>query len=140
MVSLQTLTKEDLPFLLEVRNDKSTRKYLENNSIFTLEQCKLWFERLSHPWFIVVNEQGEKVGYFRTNHFNEVGCDIHPNHRRKGYARQAYQEYLKDKTEAKLWVFYNNFARKLYEDLGFTYDGLHKRIRGEDYIHMIWKK
>jgi hypothetical protein len=43
MIKLKPLTKEDLPFLLEVRNNESTRKYLENDSVFNLEQCTKWF-------------------------------------------------------------------------------------------------
>ena len=53
MVTLRPLTKEDLPFLLEVRNDYSTRNNLENNSIFTLEQCQTWFDNLKSPWYII---------------------------------------------------------------------------------------
>jgi L-amino acid N-acyltransferase YncA len=140
MVTLRTLTKADLPFLLEVRNDESTRKFLENNSTFTLQECEQWFERLQHPWLVIENTQQEKVGYIRTSHFDEVGCDIHPTFRRQGYAKAAYQEYLKDKTHATLWVFYDNFAKKLYEQLGFTSNGLEKRIRGNSYLQMEWKK
>ena len=33
MVNLKPLNKKDLPFLLEVRNDDSTRFYLEDNSV-----------------------------------------------------------------------------------------------------------
>jgi hypothetical protein len=47
MVTLRPLIKEDLQFLLEVRNDESTRFNLENNSIFTLKQCEEWFDLLN---------------------------------------------------------------------------------------------
>ena len=36
MIYLKSLTESDLPFLLEIRNDDSTRCNLENNSKFTL--------------------------------------------------------------------------------------------------------
>ena len=108
MIKLKPLTKEDLPFLLEVRNNESTRKYLENDSVFDLQQCNKWFDDTQPKWYIILNKEEQKVGYLRTNG-DEIGCDIHIEHRRKGYARLAYNEYLKDKDYATLWVFEDNF-------------------------------
>jgi len=139
MIQLRPLIKSDLSFLLEVRNDSSTRNNLENDSIFTLAQCEQWFLSTNPKWYIIVNEHLESVGYLRTDG-DEVGCDIHPLHRQNGYARAAYNEYLKDKTFASLWVFEDNFAKKLYESLGFIETKLTKKIRNRDYIHMIWKR
>lgn len=140
MVTLRPLTKKDLGFLLEVRNNETTRQFLENNSEFTLQECEQWFDHLQHIWFIIENSNRQKVGYIRTGQFNEVGCDIHPAFRRQGYARAAYQEFLKNKTYATLWVFSNNFAKKLYENLGFVTTGLEKHIRENLYLQMEWKK
>lgn len=138
MVNLKPLNKKDLPFLLEVRNDDSTRFYLEDNSTFTLEECKKWFESLISPWYIIEIDN-IKVGYIRTNK-NEVGCDIHPKFRRRGYARIAYEEYLKDKKYASLKVFKDNFAINLYKKLGFVEIGEGEIIRDRNYIKMVWKK
>lgn len=137
-MELRPLTLEDLSFLLEIRNDNTTRHFLENNSIFTLEECKTWFKSTNPSWFII-EVSNIPVGYLRTNK-DEIGCDIHPYHRKKGYARKAYKEYLKDKSYASLWVFEDNFAKNLYESLGFTPNGNVKYIRGRKYIKMIWKK
>jgi ribosomal protein S18 acetylase RimI-like enzyme len=137
MVTLRPLTKKDLPFLLEVRNDHSTRRNLENNSVFTLEQCENWFDNLKSPWYIIINQHLEAVGYLRTSG-DEVGCDIHPLHRRQGYAKAAYQKYLKDKTYASLWVFSDNFAKDLYKQLGFKETGERGFVRGRSYIKMEW--
>lgn len=139
MVTLRILTKEDLPFLLEVRNNDSTRNNLENNSIFTLDECQKWFSTLSSQWYIITNIHLESVGYFRTNG-DEVGCDIHPLHRRQGYAKEAYLEYLKDKDYASLWVFADNFAKDLYLKLGFEETGYMRYVRGRIYIKMEYKK
>jgi GNAT superfamily N-acetyltransferase len=139
MIKLKPLTKEDLPFLLEVRNNESTRKYLENDSVFNLEQCTKWFNDTQPKWYIILNKEEQKVGYLRTND-DEVGCDIHPNYRRKGYARLAYNEYLKDKDYATLWVFEDNFAINLYESLGFKTYGEFKMVRSRKYVYMIYKK
>lgn len=137
-VTLRPLTEEDLEFLLEVRNDETTRSMLEADQVFTLEECKLWFKYVVHKWYIIENDEGERVGYFRVFE-DQVGCDIHPNYRRKGYARSAYTNYLKDKTFTKLWVFNDNFAKQLYLSLGFKENGNFKIIRNRKYIEMIWK-
>lgn len=138
MINLRFLTKEDLPFLLEVRNDQSTRNNLENNSFFTLEDCKIWFESLKSPWYIITNND-ISVGYIRTNE-NEIGCDIHPNHRRKGYAKMAYKKLMENMSKATLWVFEDNFAKNLYYQLGFKETGEEKNIRSRKYIKMIYEK
>jgi RimJ/RimL family protein N-acetyltransferase len=134
MVTLRPLLITDLPFLLEVRNHESTRVNLENDSTFTLNECEKWFGSLKFPWYII-EINNHKVGYFRTNEF-EIGCDIHPDYRRKGYAKIAYEIYLKDKKYASLWVFDNNFAKQLYLNLGFKPTGNTKFIRERLYIQM----
>lgn len=137
-MKLVPLSEEYLPFLLEVRNHDSTRKFLENDSIFTIDECKNWFLKLESPWYVIIIDD-IPVGYIRTNG-DDVGCDIHPNHRQKGYARLAYNEYLKNKNYATLWVFEDNFALKLYESLGFEIQKKYKTVRGRKYIYMIYKK
>lgn len=132
------LKEEYLEFLLEVRNHESTRKFLENDSIFTYEECKIWFETKKPLWYII-EKDNKPIGYIRTNG-DEIGCDIHPNFRRMGFAEEAYIEYLKDKNYASLWVFEDNFAKKLYEKIGFKYSGLKKIIRDRNYIHMTWNR
>jgi hypothetical protein len=134
---LRGLSIWDLPFLLEVRNDETTRVNLENNSIFTLEECAEWFLDKTPNWYII-EVDGNSVGYIRTNK-DEVGADIHPKHRRKGYAREAYKLYLKDKEYASLWVFVDNFAKNLYTELGFVENGNTKTIRDREYIQMIYE-
>ena len=138
MVELKPLSQSDLLFLLEVRNDDSTRNNLEDNSIFTYPECRTWFDYTQPKWFIIkVNRFS--VGYIRTNG-NEVGCDIHPDFRRRGYARMAYELYLKDKDYASLWVFEDNFAKDLYVKLGFFPTKDSKIVRDRNYIKMEWHK
>lgn len=137
MVTFKTLEEKHLPFLLEIRNDESTRKFLEVDKTFTLEECKKWYKGLKEPYLLILNENKEKVGYFRVIG-DQVGVDIHPNHRRKGYAKLAYKEYLKDKKFASLWVFEDNFALDLYKKLGFTHTGEVREERGRSVIRMEW--
>ena len=135
---LRKLEERDLPFLLEVRNDETTRVNLENDSIFTLAQCEEWF-LVSKPKWYIIEVDNVRVGYIRTNG-DEVGIDIHPDYRRKGYARDAYKLYLKDKKYASLWVFIDNFAKNLYTELGFVENDNFKIIRNRNYVQMIFKK
>ena len=134
---LRSLSIWDLPFLLEVRNDDSTRFNLENDSVFTLEQCVEWFLDKRPNWYIIEID-GNSIGYIRTNG-DEVGIDVHPDFRRKGYAREAYELYLKDKEYASLWVFVDNFAKNLYTELGCVENGNTKTIRDREYIQMVYE-
>jgi ribosomal protein S18 acetylase RimI-like enzyme len=134
---IRKLISMDLEFLLEVRNDDTTRVNLENDSVFTLGECVEWFYKKNPLWYIIEIES-IPVGYIRTNG-DEVGIDIHPNYRRKGYARDAYKLYLKDKEYASLWVFVDNFAKNLYTELGFVEKGNSKIVRDREYIQMIYE-
>ena len=134
---LRRLIAMDLAFLLEVRNDETTRMNLENDSVFTLTECAAWFLKTNPIWYIIeINDKS--VGYIRTNG-DEIGIDIHPNYRKNGYARDAYKLYLKDKEYASLWVFVDNFAKNLYTELGFVENGNSKIIRDRKYIQMIYE-
>lgn len=137
-MNLRELSVSDLSFLLEIRNDETIRVNLENDSIFTLAQCEEWFLSKKPIWYIIEID-GNSVGYIRTNG-DEIGIDIHPNHRRNGYARKAYKLYLKDMEYASLWVFVDNFAKNLYTELGFIENGNSKTIRDREYIQMIYIK
>lgn len=137
-MKLRDMTVSDLHFLLEVRNDITTRSFLENDSIFKYEECKQWFETTEPKWYIIEVDDNP-VGYIRTNG-DEVGCDIHPKFRRKGYARKAYEIYLSVKSYATLWVFEDNFAKNLYESLGFKPTGDVKHIRNKPYLKMVLEK
>jgi hypothetical protein len=117
-VTLLSLLESDLPFLIEVRNDESTRSQLENDSLFTLEDCKEWFTKEQPKWLLIINH----------------------NLSRKGYARLAYQKYLENTDYADLWVFEDNHAKKLYEELGFVETGENGLRRGRKYLKMVYKK
>tara|TARA_R110000868_G_scaffold104861_1_gene288929 strand:+ start:3551 stop:3967 length:417 start_codon:yes stop_codon:yes gene_type:complete len=138
MMNFRPLLESDLPFLLEVRNHESTRKNLENDSEFTLEESLKWFRENNPKWFVIEIDK-HAVGYIRTNS-DEVGCDIHPDHRRRGYAKIAYTAYLEDKEYAKLWVFEDNFAINLYYKLGFKLAESVKVVRGRNYMLMEYIK
>ena len=133
---LKKLTIWDLPFLIEVRNDETTRVNLENDSVFTLEECAEWFLNTNPIWYII-EVDNKRVGYIRTDG-DVIGIDIPPDYRRNGYAREAYKLFLKDKKFASLWVFVDNFAKNLYTELGFVENGNTKIIRDRNYIEMVY--
>ena len=89
---IRELTELDLPFLLEIRNHKSTRVNLEDDSIFDIDQCTKWFKTLTTPWFII-EVNNKPVGYIRVKD-DLIGIDIHMDFRKKGYAKQAFKEYF----------------------------------------------
>lgn len=149
MISFRPLTENDLSFLLETRNDKSTRKQLENDSIFSLEEAVHWFRNninINNPWLIILFNNNP-IGYFRITILDEetimLGCDIHRIHRRKGLAKLAYTLYLDELKKnkliklIKLWVFKDNeVAYNLYLKLGFIETSNKKIIRERLYIEM----
>ena len=141
---LRELEIGDLEFLLNVRNHPSTRVWLENKREFTLDECREWFKKLEDKWYII-EVNSVPVGYIRTSNETDesicMGCDIHPQFRRKGYATEAYKQII-EKYKNKsiyLWVFKINPAVKLYEKLGFKATGESKLIRNMNYIRMeLW--
>lgn len=138
-ITLKPLNKNNLRFLLLVRNIESTRTQLGNDTSFTIEECIDWFEKLEPSWLMIYNENSEAVGYMRIEG-DTIGCDIHPDFRRKGYARLAYQKYLEDTDYAELFVFEDNHAKKLYEELGFIETGEYEILRERRYLKMIYDK
>lgn len=92
---IRELTKEDLPFLLEVRNE--CRHFLHDPREFTLEECQAWFEK-ERPDFYILQVNGESIGYFRTSDWTEdsvfIGLDIHKDYRGKGFAIPAYRMFI----------------------------------------------
>lgn len=119
----------DLPFVQEVRNHPETLPFLHDQTKFTLEQTEDWFTERP-PWRIILVD-GERVGYVRISDIDKrnkqvkVGVDIHPDHRRKGYATEALvmvlQEFaLRGFHRAWLEVLEGNVrAEQLYRSLGF---------------------
>ena len=64
-IILKPLKKDNLRFLLLVRNGESTRTQLKNDVSFTLDECEDWFEKLEPSWLMIFNENSEEVGYLR---------------------------------------------------------------------------
>ena len=126
-ISFKKIKIEDCDFILKIRNDDSTRRFLHDSQKFSKDEFKNWFESKSPDWLKILHND-EEVGYIRTvsNYPSiEIGMDISPNHRGKGYAKAAYRKLLESLTfkmyhKATLRVLKSNFvALRLYEKLGF---------------------
>lgn len=147
-MKIKNMKKSDLIFVNEVRNDYSTRKNLKNSKKISLESTIEWFETKKPKWKII-EVNNEKVGYLRTSSDTGesicIGCDIAPQHRRKGYAKLAYEKYLKSLYELGyivIWleVFDDNLpARKLYQNLNFLDVGC-RIVNNKKYIAMVHGK
>ena len=138
------LTRDDLPFLLEVRNE--CRSYLHDDRSFDLDECQRWF-RTTEPDFHVIRRDGVEIGYFRLSRYDPeassiyVGADLHHAFRGQGLALRAYQQFLPIVQErygvstAELEVLsHNTRAIRLYERLGFTETGRRAAIATRDGI------
>ena len=127
-VDLRPMSGKDLEFVNKIRNHDSTRKFLRNTNLITLEDTKVWF-KTTHPKWFIVDCAGEDVGYIRTSHDTSesicIGCDIDVDKRGNGHARAAYEKVITDlfdKGYIVIWleVFKNNnVAMNLYNSLGF---------------------
>ena len=141
-IILSDIKKDDMFDVLEIRNDDSTRKNLENDTQFTLEQGYDWFDTTLPQWKMISVQNKtsyyNNIGYVRIDG-NTIGIDVHPNFRRQGIAKKAYNLMLPQKKEWQLWVFEDNTAKQLYEELGFYYTGDQGMKRDKLYLHMRYK-
>lgn len=127
---LRLMVTDDLPKMLEIRNDPETYNFLHTPKTFTIDDCKKWFSDNKPIWYII--EENQKiVGYIRTSEWDFVnksimiGCDIHKDCRGKGNAFSAYTKFIENLKKAgwniaKLSVLKINIkAINLYKKLNF---------------------
>lgn len=118
------LKREEIPFVLEIRNHLSTKIHLDDNREFTLEQGFAWFDTYKPDWYSIYLEN-VFIGYIRTL-AGSIGCDIHPDYRGFGYGRHALNWIICQKlakNENKIWLQCfadNTVALDLYHSLGFV--------------------
>lgn len=123
---------KDAEFINEVRN--ASREWLHDNSYYTIDNTKEWIKDCA--WWIVEYNQ-EPVGYFRISEFDRqmyLGMDLHPKHRGKGIAYEAYQLFIsklftnESLNKISLEVLsHNHIAISLYEKIGFVKEGVKRQ-------------
>jgi RimJ/RimL family protein N-acetyltransferase len=149
LVSLRGMEFDDLPFFLDVRN--TCREFLHNNTEFSLRECVRWWDA-DNPLFYVIEHDETRVGYVRISNWDNenkhvyVGVDIHPDHRRLGYAQETYELVLgylfvvHQMNKIALEVLSTNQpAIALYRKIGFKTDGVKRAelLRGNQFVDSI---
>lgn len=147
-IEIRPMSEDDLLFVNSTRNFLSTRKFLENNKEISIEDTILWFNTQKPTWYIILYNT-IKVGYIRTSDDTKksicIGCDIHPDYRRKGIAEKSYLMFLKllyNKNYVNIWleVFEDNTpAIRLYKKLNFIIISSRK-VRQKSCFLMVHKR
>jgi ribosomal protein S18 acetylase RimI-like enzyme len=147
-IEIRPMSEDDLLFVNSTRNFLSTRKFLENNKEISIEDTILWFNTQKPMWYIILYNT-IKVGYIRTSDDTKksicIGCDIHPDYRRKGIAEKSYLMFLKllyNKNYVNIWleVFEDNTpAIRLYKKLNFIIISSRK-VRQKSCFLMVHKR
>lgn len=173
---LRVINETDLEKIRQHRNEFDTWKNLTDGSLISKEQQEAWFKKLSHDlsrdYFIAGHDvidpnfpvtYSEDVGLVRvqdierTNKSCAVGIDVFKEHRRKGHGLKIMElicEYeFSFMNMNRLWLLvadYNEYARKIYEQVGFKQEGVQRQAiyrfgKYNDYVMMSllkneWKK
>ncbi len=93
IVNLRIVERQDLPILLEWDNNVEFRGQFENPRQETMAELQRLYDNIKDSqWFFVEEKEGTKVGfisYFLSAGETEIGYNIVPNERNKGYAKEA---------------------------------------------------
>lgn len=101
VITLKKMKVDDADFVLSIRNNLETRKYLHNSDTFTKDQFIKWFAENSPEWYIISSD-GIDVGYIRSKWLDikktnlQVGIDIALEHRGKKIAFETYRHLEKN--------------------------------------------
>ena len=100
VITLRKMSIDDADFVLAIRNDEETRKYLHNSEVFNKKQFIKWFAENSPEWYIISSD-GIEVGYIRSKWMDvkktnlQVGIDIALEFRGKKIAFETYRHLEK---------------------------------------------
>lgn len=138
MITFRPLSRDDVPFLTEVRNE-CAEQYLHTSSKFSVDDAYKWFDT-NKPMFYTILYNDVKIGYFRVTNYSEVnrnlyiGADLHKDYRGKGLAYEAYRLFIPfvikqyNLHKVSLEVLANNVrAYNLYLKLGFVNEGVKRQ-------------
>jgi RimJ/RimL family protein N-acetyltransferase len=149
-ISFRHLIKRDIPLLNEIRNE-CAKEYLHDSRTFTVEESVEWFEK-TKPDFWAIELNSKMIGYFRLSNYSEanhnlyVGADLHKEHRGRGFAYQAYIQFIPflfkeyDLHKISLEVLATNErAFNLYKKIGFKVEGIKREevLKEGQYINSI---
>jgi len=137
-VNLRVVENQDLPILLEWDNDIDFRGEFENPRQETMADLERLFDNVrDSQWFFIERKDKTKVGfisYFPSAGEIEIGYNIVPKERNKGYATEAIQimvDYLflsKNIVRIQAKADTENLqSRKALEKTGFKQEGVLRR-------------
>ena len=158
-IGFRPIDEEDLETLRLLHNDMTTSLQLGTVDLVSRDEQVEWWKGLSRNranriFSIVTVPDGEVIGVLRVQHIDhvnahcEVGLDIVPSRRGKGYGMAAYEmalEFLFQHQNMHMVYLrvaaYNEEARRLYARIGFDETGryeeyLYRHGRYWDYIIM----
>lgn len=150
MISFRKIEINDLMFINEVRNDCAF-EFLHDSRKFTIDETISWFEKTNPDFYVILNGD-KKIGYFRLSNYSNinrniyVGADLHSDFRGVGLAFEAYKLFIPflfskyNLHKVSLEVLKTNLkAIKLYERLGFKYDGVKREevLKGDKWVDSI---
>lgn len=144
LVTLSKPKKEDMPILLEWRNNPDNRKYYREYKESNIEDQILWYENImmkdpSWHHFVVkpIDNPNKVIGVVLLNHIHyvyrtgEFGITLgDPEYRGKGYGKDMLITLIKYGFEQlnlnRIWceVYSNNESVHLYRKIGFKDEGV----------------
>jgi hypothetical protein len=144
LVYLVKPQREDMPKLLEWRNDPNNRKYYREYKESNLEDQIKWYENtmmVDPTWhhFVVkpINDPNKIIGVTFLNHIHpiyrtgEFGITLgDPEYRGKGYGKDMLLTLIKYGFEQlnlnRIWceVYSNNDSVHVYRNIGFKDEGV----------------
>jgi len=145
-VNLRVVEKEDLPQLVDWINDPAFYGKYEPLLQVTKSELEREYDKLpsEEKWFVIETKDGTRVGgmsYFLEGTLMEIGYDLIPSERGKGYGTEAVKllmDYLflsKDIVRIQAQTDPRNVASKIVlEKAGFTIEGMLRKslfVRGE---------
>lgn len=142
-VILSKPTKEDMPQLLEWRNNPNHRKYYREYRDTNLEDQTEWYKNVLmhdptwHHFIVRPINDNTPIGVAFLNHIHpvyrtgEFGITLgHPEYRGKGYGKDMLKTLLKYGFEElnlnRIWceVYSNNESVHMYRKIGFKDEGI----------------
>ncbi len=143
-VGFRPIEESDLETLRLIHNDVSTLLQLGNADLIAPEQQVEWWKSLHRSrsqWRFSIVELATgavigmmRVGNIEANNRNcEVGLDIHPDHRGRGFGEASYKallQYLFEHFNMHMVYLrvadFNGQGKRLYEKLHFVETGRYK--------------
>lgn len=150
MITFRPLSRDDVPFLTEVRNE-CAEQYLHTSSKFSVDDAYKWFDN-NKPMFYTILYNDIKIGYFRITNYSAVnknlyiGADLHKDYRGKGLAFDAYRKFIPylfdhyNLHKISLEVLSTNIrAYNLYVKLGFVPEGAKRDevLKNDMYVNSV---